>query len=86
MTRDVAGAVRDVVGGRISDETIVDYLIAILEDEQFEFGRDGAGARPIFSPSWLLRPPPHAARSFLAHLPALSPRALNHLNNPKFKP
>ena len=47
MAADVKSAVLDVIG-RDGDETILDYVIAILEDEHFEFGEEGKDAFDAF--------------------------------------
>lgn len=44
MTVDVRGVIHDVLGSHGHDETILDYIVAVLEDEHFEYGQDGQEA------------------------------------------
>lgn len=43
MPKDVSQVVHNVIGPA-ADDTIIQYIIGILEDEHFEFGDDGEGA------------------------------------------
>lgn len=43
MTVSVADEVQRAIGGRGGDETIVDYVVSILQDEDFDYGRNGDG-------------------------------------------
>jgi hypothetical protein len=46
----VRGAVEAVVGTTAGDETILDYIIGVLSDEDFEFGVDGEEAFEAIGP------------------------------------
>ena len=63
----IRAAVHDLF--KKGDETIIDYVCGILEDEHFEFGDDGEGAFDSIGP-FLVRAmwaawPPRCARTFL---------------------
>lgn len=40
---DVRAAVESVIGKK-GDETIIDYIVSCVEDDDFEFGEDGEEA------------------------------------------
>ncbi len=46
---DVRAVVHDILGGH-DDETILDYVVAVLEDEHFEFGDGGVEAYEQLGP------------------------------------
>lgn len=46
----MASVVDSVLGGSDGDETILDYVKAVLEDEFFEWGEGGEGAFEAFGP------------------------------------
>jgi hypothetical protein len=47
MSEKVAEVVRQAFS-READETILDYVIAVLDDEHFDYGDDGEGAYESF--------------------------------------
>lgn len=46
MTEVASSVVLDVLGGRVQevDQPIVDYIVNVLADEDFDFGEEGEGA------------------------------------------
>ena len=46
MTEVASSVVLDVLGGRVQevDQPIIDYIVNVLADEDFDFGEEGEGA------------------------------------------
>jgi hypothetical protein len=47
---DIQREVRALFAGKASDETVLDYVCGILEDEDFEFGDNGDQAYEAIGP------------------------------------